>query len=568
MDRHLQDVISKFSPRENYDMMEGMAYKQSEQIMSYIRPVLDSFGRSLPNEMEYLGCEFVSPAEEFRAIFERKSMGRKIDPSARNMLYEITRSDLFLIKIKTALRGEDLPDFYLYLPYISRGGMIHMGGTAYNIMPVVSDYIISLIGPHVFVKLLKDKLRFERDTYAVCINGQVRNLVLMYSHIHHNSKNKNPGAEKTTKAKATIIHYMLGKMGFTGMWEKYFGFKPVVGYADITEDKYPRDKWTIYESSGLKPSTFLGNNWQPPRVKIAVPNEHVDSVVNQAMAGFFCTIDNFSEYIDVSMLENTKLWRIWLGHIYYTGKFSVERLSRDIDEHFRFIDGFIDEFVEKKLAEAGYVVKDFYDLLYVILKNNNVWTAKAREINESIYHRYVDVLYYILYEVTTPIFKTALEINELYKDDKLTREAVIKTVTRFLSPRKIFDLTSTSNPNMSILHVEYSGDNLYAKMTAAMNVQEMGEGVKRAKRRDLPERLKNVHGTEYVVGSMFYLPKKTPSPLFRMNPFTAVDATTGKVQPSEETKAQSLRLAELIASKSTVSVDDTEMIEVEDDIDD
>lgn len=561
MDVFLKKTIDKFTPKENKKMMEGMAFHHSDKIIQYISNILNSFGSSLPKELVYVGYEFVSPEEEYLHITK---------PRNNKVTYETSKSDLRMIKINLEFNGEPLAPILMYIPYISRGGLLHMGGTLYNVTPIITDYVISLTDRKIFIRLLKDKPTFERQYHNIVINGKVKIMNIVYSNIYYNRSSKIETSNKTTKANATIVHYLLCKYGYTDMFNKHVGFVPIIGYDEINPKNYPEDGFNIYESTKHPPPMFKNRKYAPTRLKIVIPKAKCTKLTETLIAGLFYVFDNFTDYVDEHMLDNKRIWMVLLGHIYFTGNYSTEKLYTSIVAHVESLENYLDEIIAERLHEVGYKVNYFYDLLILVLENLESWIANYKEINESVHYRYMDVLYYILYSITTGIFKTGILLTRAAQKGTLTTRTITEIINFNLSTKRIFRLVKVSKPNLSLLVVNYSGDTLYPKMTAMLNLQEMGEGVSKAKRRDIPSRVKTIHGTEILVGSLFYVPKKVPTPLVRMNPYCCVDATNGKIIPNAKMRNITDRLTALLEDKvDELALDDLESIEIdEEDIED
>lgn len=502
--------------------MDGLAVKMIPLGEQYIDDVFRSASKSFPQGLEYIGYEVCSPQEEFNEITRLKNNKR---------IYDLACSNLRLVKYFFKFQGKELPPRYIQLPFVNDGGIIYLGGSCFHISPVLTDKVISPGMSTIFVRLLRDKVNFERCYHSLFINNKLETVQIVWSRIYRKSAeiDKMP---VTTDAKTSVVHYLLAKYGFKEMFQRFTGFVPVIGTEEINETTYPKDKWVICRSSGAKPSTCKDQFYEPTKNKIAVPIEHWNDLTQSFVAGVFYVMDHFPQRIAPSYVNKESLWKFLLGHIIFSGVYGEGKLHDMILEHFNSLDEYVDDIIIKKLEEIGYNINDFYDLLALILRHFNDWVINAAESMVSLNGKTFDILYYALFDITSAIFKTNFRLNKLATSKILTEKEIIETMNKQLKMGAIFGLTRA---NVTASSVNYSGDNKIPKITSLVSMQQSISGATRGKRtRLVVDSSKRIHPSMVEAGSLLFLSKSNPTPAVKANMYINLDLASGTILPKEK----------------------------------
>lgn len=511
--------------KTNRPIVEGLGHLQSKYIPKYIDTILRSSSETFPDGLRYEGYKVLSPLEEYLDITHQRSS---------RQVYEMARSDFYMVELYFRHKDKQITR-RLHLPYIREGGLIYLSGTLYQTIPIITDRVISPTATTIFVRLLRDKLIFKRQHHNVYVDGVKRALQVIYGTIYR----RDPGNEKmvpTTKAVTTIVHYLLGKYGFTETCKKYLGYVPVVGGDEINDTNYTKDKWVIIKSTGVKPKDYIGKYYTPTNIRLAIEKDKWTPAMQNFVGGFMYLVDNFPEDIVISMLDDTRAWKIIMGYIVFTATYSTARLYTSIDEHFNSVDNYVDEIIKTRLAESGYIVNDFYDVLALVLCNYNDWLINAKNTSGSILNRYVDVLYYILFDITSGIFKINFSLNRVYeRKGMITEKDINNMFSTHLSTDCIFSIISSRNGmNLALRVVGYPGDNMYPKITSTLQIQENGDGVRQKKAPTVPISCRYLTGPIIFIGSVLNTPKSMPTPWVKYNWTGHIDPSNGNVHLDKE----------------------------------
>lgn len=510
MDKQLHQLMQRETPPCNVDICEGLAVKHIPMVEKYIDSVMRSAAKGFPAGLEYMGCERCTPFEEFNVVSKRKNGRRSID---------VARSDIYLMKYHFKFKGVDLPSRYLYLPFVSAGGTMTISGSRYVVSPVLSDKVISPGLTNVFVRLLRDKLTFERMPYTVIFNNANETVQVVWSMIYHKPASLKK-LRATVKANCTLMHYLLCKYGFTETFKTYGNCNPVVGEREINEESYPPSEWVVCRSTQVKPKGFGKSFYQPTEIRVAIRIVEFTPMVKSMISGFFYIVDHFPSRVLATYVDNTRLWNILLGHILFSGTINEGTLFTDVSKHFKSLDEYIDNLIAVKLKEIGYEVSDIYHLFAIIINNFNEWLLEASEKVSSLYGKELSILYHVLYEITSAIFNLNFKLKSASKKE-LTDKEIISTMNMVLKTGLIFSITR-QHVNMST--VSYSGDNKFFKITSILVPQSSSNRMTAKKTRaSLSDPAKRLHVSVAEIGGYANLPKSDPTGHARINPHAHID---------------------------------------------
>lgn len=526
--RLFQQLIQQEVPKVNPDVMNGLACRYMKLAEQYIDMVFRSAAKSFPQGLVYVDCQRCTPTEEYYEASRTRNNKRT---------YDIARSDIYLVKYFFSYYDEKLPTIHIYLPFSREAGTMYLNGALYHITPVLSDKVISPGYDSVFVRLLRDKLIFKRLYHSLVVNDVRETNYVIWSQIHRKVNDKK--VEKTTKAETCLSHYLFAQFGFTETFRLYAGFVPVIGLAEINEETYPRDEWVICSSSKIKPKTHMSSFYEPTEIRLAIPAEFWTQITKALVIGFFYVVDHFPERLQVSYLDNITLWRVLLGHIIFSGAFGEGNLYGKVSEHFNSLDDYVDTVVIDKLRENGYHIQSFYDLLALIMSNFNNFVLDNTSSTLSMYGKSLEVLYYMLYDITAGMFNANFALGKIASKRPLTFIDVRETLNKHLRPRAVLNLASGKIITEA---VSYSGDHKYMKLTSKITEQESSPGATRGKsKRHVLGTDKHIDPSMVEAGSILFLPKSNPTPTNKINPFINIDLATGTILPNpkfDELRAQ------------------------------
>lgn len=538
MDKTFKQLVLENTPDPNPYIMDGLACYHMKFVEKYLDNILTNLNKSWPKGLEYVGFERCTPFEEYAEITNLKSKNSK-------RIYNLARSDIYLVKYWFKYKGEFLKDIndkplprYIMLPYVNEAGIIHLNGSCFHISPVLTDNVLSPEYNGLFVRLLRHKLNFERHYFNIVINGIQSVKHIPCGRLHEEKKNKDSVA-KTTKCKATVMHYLLGKYGFTETFKKYGSCVPIIGTHNITSKKYPPSEWVIFSSSGKKQKTCLDANYIPSDIKIVVPKNKCDRTMIIMVTSFFYIVDHFSKRIKPEYVDNCVLWKVLLGHIISSGLYNEGKLHDEILEHYNALDNYLDDIIIEKLALDGYKLNNFYDLLGLIITKIDDLVIFDDSKKNIMFKKNLEILYYILFDIFYGFFRTNFELNRIANKKKkegkeLIEKEIIETMNKFMKTGAIHKLR---NNNTAVSTVSDPGDHKYPKITSVLAQQQTVSGNKRnSSVRMSLKNITNIYSALSEVGSILFLAKSTVNPLTKSNMFMNFDPVHGNIIAKEKFK--------------------------------
>ena len=553
MNSVLANIIDTKCPQFNKRVSDGNIKDILKKCPEYLDTVFRSSIKSLAPSVDlvYDGCRRLTPEEEYRANF----VGTP--PKAQ---YDIAVSDLYMVEFQFTYCQRDVIKKPVYLPYANEGNILKISDVVYAMMPVLSDTVISPSSTHVFVRLLTATLTFESYIYNVILNGSKEPKSLIHTTIIKTSKMTL--MDNLGKVMSAASLYLLGKYGFLESVRRYANTDKVIVSSKNVD--HLREEYDVYESTKMRPKNLKDKYYTGHDVKICI-HKSVNVTNNPFLENFIVgtiytldvlsfSADDFSNAVETGNLQDEIMfWRICLGRISYNNTFSVDRYVADSDAHFVALEGYLDSLIKEKLKENNIVVESFFDLIYVIMDKFNVWLLGSKMYNSDLSNRYIDIYYYILYDIIVGFNKVILNINK--RADKKTGGPLdLKEINRIFNNdfgvKKIFSMVKSSQISLAIQSIsDYTLDIKYPKITALLEDQSCGKGVRRASKSQFPEATKTLKAQQLFLGSILFLNKTKPSPVFKSNLYMTYNENTGRLLINPTTRARLEKLESMLKGR-------------------
>lgn len=472
MNNILSEVIDKHSPKVNKNVTEGTAKEVLQKAPYFLDDIIRSSIKSLSQsiKLSYNGWRYITPKEEFKLNYSNGNSGK--------VMYDLARNDLYMVEFEFEYQGIAIKR-PIYLPYADDGNLLMFSNTLYNIVPVLSDTVITPSSNEVFARLLKDKVRFKNHTRNFIVNGERKPGLIIYADL---VKTANMNLKDNIgKPIAPVSLYLLGEYGADEVMKRYYKINKsdyMITNQELTEQELER--FNVYESTKTKPRYLKEVGYRGHNIKVCISK---DKEINQSLEnlifGIIYTFDQLptheQDYVDTIKLGNLEdekmFWRIMLGRLVYKNTYSVDRIVSDMDEHFDTLQGYLDNLIKKKLVENGIHLSNFFDLINHILLNYNHWLVISKEYNSDIRNRYIDILYYIMYDIILGFNRAILSLNKRAtktkgKDFDIT--FVSKVLKQELNSKKIFTLVKSKEQGLAIMVVDNTLDVKYPRITAVL----------------------------------------------------------------------------------------------------
>ena len=529
----LTKYIADVTPKFDKHLTEGLVYHRLNYAADYISDFMRFFLENKPDSnMVYEGFRELKPQEEVDMFLKVKSKPE----------FDLAENDISLVAFKYRYGNEPKSrETLFYVPHASKGNIIRMSGNRFLVMPVLADKVVSVSERLIFINILTAKYNFSRFLHSVLVNDQVQLVSIVEAPLYKNQSN-NPDFPDTTKAKTTIMHYLLANYGLYETLRR--------NGCDFVKPVYDCDDpdMVIVSSTGQVPRGYIRTDsvYEPTRIKFAVPKDKFNADVQYVLGNIFYVIDHFPDKIDLLDIDNPKVWRRLMGEIIHSGTRTITYLNEKMLAHFNDLNTYFDPITVSKLKDVGIKADTLMILMGVIFQNFNEWTLS--DSPRSIYDtKSYNVETFVLSAITTRITRFILDINkeELRKPDGLLTEKEVDAIAkRHLGMRCIFGLRKARN---HVTSIDSSTDHLYFKNTA-MVVQQESDPIDPNNPDSNTADRTNLVATMATAGSILGLSKKNPTPLIRANPYLKVDPVTGALILPEELKELVIETDKLLAN--------------------
>lgn len=545
-------TLDTYGNKFNKEVTDGNAEEILERAQVYLDSIFRDSIKSLSKDvnLKYIGCRRITPEEEFYKL---------IKPTDTKVDYDISKSDVYVIEFKFEYNGEPISR-YIYLPFATRGNIMYISNTPYYISPVLSDTVISPNHREVFIRLLKDKLIFKSLERTYIKNGHKVLGYIIHAEI---LKTISRDQDTVTRPCTPVSLYIAGQHGLRAAFYKYAKIDNVILVNDLTDEI--RENYNVYGSSNIRPKNIKACGYVGHNLKICIhksiePTQFMENFIY----GLIYALDYYPDITDELLAaynsNNTEYeilaWRKVMGKINYNRGLDEIRLLNNIEDHYTVLQGYMDSLIKNKLAENNYIVEDFFDLLALLLSKYNTWLRDNKEFTSTIDNRYIDILYYILYDIIISFNKVILGINKrATKVKNIQYKEINKVLINEFSSRKIFNLIKSTEPALCVKLAECSSDILYPKLTSVLEDQWRGNGVKRGKNNKFPQYTKQLKGGDLYLGSLLFLTKTAPTPRLRCNAYLQYDNESGRLLVPPELRPVIEKVNDLLLGRTNEKID-------------
>ena len=521
--------LAEFSHRKravsfNTDVVKGIARKDVPNAQRYVDNIIRCGESQYPEGFVYKGSVRCNPLEEYNVITRARAGNARI--------YDIARSDVYLVKYVFSLNGKEFPPQYMYLPFLGQAAMFHISGKNFAVAPVMGDRAFEIDENSVFIRIPRAPISFNRTTHTVIIDDVRVNADVVYSQLHNNGGKRSRNRSDLIRlghVQSSLPHYLFCKYGLHGAFEKYTGTRPIIMQeADYDPAQYPPEHWVVVKShgkepDGLNPRRKSGYANMATTLIMLVDRGAWSDLTKSFAAGFFYVIDHFPDMVtDPGDLSETWYWCVFMAIIQWGEGNNHGRLVGDVETHLRSLDSYVDQETVKTLEGVNVNCKDLYDLMAYIMREMRTMLESNRGKEACLYDKRLEVLRYLLRDINNSMFEFLFKITGNSKKAQPPYEDILR---KYFNPWLIHGVSSAAeHPEVS--SVSNPSDNMFFKVTSAIVQQTDTHG--RGKSQDA----KPIGPTMYLdrsfaeITGFGVLIKSTPIGNNRFNPCVKLDPIT------------------------------------------
>lgn len=522
MDDRLLELIHDEVPKLTDDIVNGYVVREMEFAEQYVDEVIRCAEASFPEGVKYIGPKRIPPHIEYIKATESRST---------KPTFDVSRSDRYMVAYTFEYLGEKITQ-HVYLPFVRDAGIINLKGATFSISPVLADKGISLGTNNAFVQVLRSKMTFNRHVYHFMANNVPVRTYIASGKLHHRSEKKaEANGAPGMKANTTNAHYLFGKYGIHGTFRMFNDTEVHIGGPNfINEDNFPDSfvdedtgeetpGWVVCSSIGYKPTAIRRREYYPTTIRMALREEDfADAVVRGMVGAFFYVADLFPERfnpMDPDEFDGSeheiRFWRILLGKIIGGVAGGDGEVARDISEHYKSLDSFIDEKTKRDLERGDIFVDDLYELVVHIQEILCQATIQPPDAISSMADKQLMVLRYVLSDINDKIFWMLFQMyKKVSQGRELTINDVRKIIQRQLSTETIMKLRN-GGKHGEVTSVASPGDNKFFKITRNVVLQTDSSGLSRKNKKAPTDESKHLHASQLEYGSPTVLPKSEPT---------------------------------------------------------
>lgn len=515
MDPRVSARMQAKMPKMNRLVVDGFAVSQMAHVEHYIDDIWRAAAKRFPPGLQYIGYIRCTPQEEYAEITRKRT----------KQMFELTQSDVYMVKYLLAFNGKPLKPRYIYLPFVGEAGSMRIYDSVYYISPVLSDVAISVVKDTVFVPVSCARLIFQRTMHSFYANDEVESDYVVWSALHNQAGKKQPRSALQDQAvvidaKTSLVHYFFCKYGFTEAFARFTNTVPVLSDGPFDTKEYDPREWVICRSAGIRPKGVKVNprNYVPSDVHLAIRREDYNAVTSSFIASFFYVLDHFPERITKEYAESERLWCILLGKIIWRGNNNEGKLVELIDVHLRSLDSYLDLPTQQLLRDDNVFVDDIYELCQHIIETMGERVRNTDTAN--MYDKKLTVLRYTLFDLVSSIFTFSWKFNNYSKKEVLEKD-IDTFLNKNLRMGAVLDIRKGEHGESS--NITTPGDNYFFRMTANLVLQtDASNKGKQNPKSSVSDPAKLMHSSIFEVGSIRNLPKSEPTGRSRVNPYVNI----------------------------------------------
>jgi hypothetical protein len=512
MDKHLFSLVEAATPKFNPQIVNGLAVQQMKSAENYVDRIFRAAASGFPEGLEYLGYKRCTPYEEYAEVAHKAAKGKTT--------LELSRSDVYMVKYLFRYFGEDLEPRFLYLPFVSTGGLITIRGSTFAISPILADRTISVGMDTIYIQMACGKLTFERQIHHFFRNNERDTVYVVSSQIHNHKEKRIKGQPQTrfrVGAAHTMMHYLFCKYGLTATFAQYANADVFVGYEDtINPTTYPPDTWYICRPTGLKPKGLRDRFYTASNILLAIRKDDYTQTAASMIGGFFYIVDYFPQRVEPEFVDEPRLWMVLLGAAIFGVGGSEGRLVEDIQDHMLSLDKYLNQEIREALLADDIMVEDIYDFFVNIIETMSQRVTLSAGSLSSMYGKKLLVLRFALFDINKAIFTFMFQLQSSAKKN-INKNEILSLMRRILKPELIIGMTKK---HREVNSVSCPGDNLFFKITSNLVPQTATSGSSHSKSKsNVTDPSKYLHASIADVGSYSNLPKSDPVGKSRVNPY-------------------------------------------------
>lgn len=516
----MHEVISDEERQSIKKIANGIAHEEAKSAKAYIDKIITCAAEQYPEGLVFNGSRRVDIYEEYRVVTKNTRQNK-----GQHRIYDLARSDVYLVRYDFEFHGEPCEPQYLYLPYIRKGGLMWINGKQFVISPVLADKLFSIGIDNVFIQMPRGPATFKSEWHKFVANGQRVSKSVAWSRLHNRDAKKNKAAKSVVihlgRVHCTLMHYLCCKFGLNTTFRKYGGVNDliVMHENEFDPEMYPESDWVACRATSLRPdgvkvrdAAYVATR---NKLMLVIKKEDYTTTVEHMVAGFFYVLDHFPEDLTPEDVDSEWTWRRLMGYILFGDEPPTSKLIEDVDAHLRSLDGYVDLAILETLKEEQIDCKDIYDIFGYIIENMNDMIMHSSNKVGSMYGKQLMVLRYILKDINNSNFEFLFKLTSNNKK-LVTKHDINALLSRHFRYNRILQISSGIGHG-EVSSVSSPNDNMYFKISSAIVHQSDTAGKGKGRETKPMDETMFLDVSFADAGSYGVLPKSSPIGNNRLN---------------------------------------------------
>ena len=496
IDLKLHKLVADQAPVMNTQITEGLSTLQSFSVENYIHHVWKCAAETFPPGLKYLYGSRCTPYEEFKVVTE---------PTNPIKIFEMGKSDIYLMKYVFSFNGVELKPRYIFLPFLRPGNLWFARDARYMLTPVISGKVFNIENGNIYMPLQKFKMGFFKTPTACMLNEKVIQGSSVCSHLFIIKK-----PAMRSNLQPTLMHYILAEYGLSATLKLLFNVDAKIGKNEL---KTLMGKGHTVFSSIRRPPIRKTLNFELSDIHIAIPDNQYKSYLDNVMSTIFYIIDNTVESTSsVKDLENPQLWLRLLDLFIFKEQGSERKIFDRMEAHTLWAKHLMDPVTQKTLIQNNINCKTIFELFkYICINYEDIIIHNDPG---SMYDKDLDAIKHFLYSVVYNIFTTTYQLQNI-APSMLNADKITKTFTKFLKKDRILSVKGHGE----LQSVSVATDAMIFSTTCNCINYSKANNENKGKRGGYVEIGSNLHPSQAEVGTYQWITQSEFTGRGKLSPF-------------------------------------------------
>jgi hypothetical protein len=355
VDLNMQKWLNARTPKLNRGIVEGLSHLHSPNIEKLIERLWVCSSKGYPPGITYEGGRRCTAKESFLEVTKS---------NAPNRAFEMSTSDMYLMRYDFAFHGVPLSPRHIFLPFIRPGGLFTVRDTQYMVTPVISGRIFNIEHGEIYLPSTRLRMGFWQKEVSCILNDREINRSSVGGYLYYIHPDT-----KRSKLNPLLVHYLLAKFGIVDTL-KFYGVNAKLGYQEL--DELDKSEWFVFRSKQMAIKNRSAKEYPPTELRIAISKDSYYVLICDIIASIFYILDNvLCNTSDIAELVNPNYWLRLLYFFIFKETCSENKMVEKMTKHMESMESTIDEITIDGFKRANLNCTTVFELFRFLTINFN-----------------------------------------------------------------------------------------------------------------------------------------------------------------------------------------------------